>query len=255
MNDKILSCVADVLEVVQLCQTLLYIEISFQLSDDDSSSVGSSVATEDRQLSSATSAVSDSPLSITSLSREQIECEKDLCRILKLYNIPVDNLPRLCVLNSGVQTLRLEQMYSRIKNREIKQWSYISSKDELDSLLNSLNPRGNREKHLREALIESYDVIVKGLENNPFSHVNKQRRGKINARPKSASTRNQSVDKAMYKTMEDFIEASLRDQMLDLEDRLWQSGLGVVNVDDVVAWRKQMENGIYDFLPDDSNVS
>ena len=129
----------------------------------------------------------------------------------------------------------------------------MDTKEDLDLLLNSLNPRGFREKYLRESLVESYDLIVKGLENNPFKMENKQRREEMKQVPKVS--RNQTVDKSLYKTMEDFIEASVRDQILDLEDRIWQGGLGVLKVDDVTTWRKQVENGIYDFLPGHRNVS
>jgi hypothetical protein len=93
---------------------------------------------------------------------------------------------------------------------------------------------------------------VKRLENNPFKLENKQRREEMKQQPKVS--RNQTVDKSLYKKMEDFIEASLREQILDLELRIWQGGLGVVKVDDITSWRKQVENGIYDFTPGDKNV-
>jgi hypothetical protein len=224
------------------------------MSDDESNSDTTSESTEeDLPGPSTTSTVPQNTPSITSLSKEQIEREKDLCRILKLYNIPQESLPVNCVLNTGESSLRREQICARISNREITQWSYLDTKDDLDVLLKSLNPRGFREKYLRESLVESYDMIVKRLENNPFKFENKQRREEIKQPPKVSQ--NQAVDKSLYKTMEDFIEASLRDQILDLEERIWQGGLGVVKVDDITTWRKQIENGIYDFLPVHRNVS
>ena len=149
--------------------------------------------------------------------------------------------------------MRREQICARLKKREIIQWSYLDTKEDLDQLLKSLNPRGYREKYLRESLVASYDTIVKGLEHNPFKLENKQRRQEMKLQPKIS--RNQVVDKRLYKTMEDFIEASIRDQILDLEDRIWQGGLGSVKVDDITIWRKQVENNIYDFMPGHKNVS
>ncbi len=149
-------------------------------------------------------------------------------------------------------SLKREQICIQLSDRDIIRWSYLDSKDDLDLLLKSLNSRGYREKYLRESLVESYDIIVKRLENNPFKLENKQRREEMKQQPKVS--RNQTVDKSLYKKMEDFIEASLREQILDLELRIWQGGLGVVKVDDITSWRKQVENGIYDFTPGDKNV-
>lgn len=191
--------------------------------------------------------------SITSLNKSKIEGQKDLCRILKLYNIPLETVPENCVLNSGKSSLKREEVCFQLNRREIVNWSYVDTREDLDLLLNSLNPRGYREKYLRESLVECYDVIVKGLENNPFKLENKQRREQLNMQP--MISRNQIVDKKLYKTMEDFIEASLRDQILDLEDRVYQGSLGVIKVEDIAVWRKQVENGIYDFIPAYQNVS
>lgn len=225
-----------------------------QISDDDSNSDTTSVSTEeDLPCPPTTTAIPNPTSSVTSLSKEQIEREKDLCRILKLYNIPQESLPENCVLSTGESSMRREQVCTQLHSREVVQWSYVDTKDDLDLLLKSLNPRGYREKYLRESLIESYDMIVKGLENNSLKLENKQRRDETRPQPKVSQ--NQTVDKTLYKTMEDFIEASLRDQILDLEDRIWHAGLGFVKVDDITTWRKQVENGIYDFIPADKNVS
>lgn len=226
----------------------------FQISDDESNSDTTSVSTEEDLPGPSTTTVIPNPTSsIISLSKEQIEREKDLCRILKLYNIPQESLPENCVLNTGELSLRREQICAQLSSKEVVRWSYVDTKDDLDQLLRSLNPRGYRERYLRESLIESYDVIVKGLENNSLKLENRRRREEAKPQPRVAQ--NQTVDKALYKTMEDFIEASLRDQILDLEDRIWHAGLGHVKVDDIGAWRKQIENGIYDFIPGHKNVS
>lgn len=127
------------------------------------------MSTEDDQLGPSTSsAVLHHTSNITSLSKENIEREKELCRILNLYNIPQESLPAKCVLNSEKSNLNRERICAQLKERNVVQWSYFDTKDDLDLLLKSLNPRGFREKYLRESLVESYDVIVKGLQDNPF---------------------------------------------------------------------------------------
>ena len=68
---------------------------------------------------------------------------------------------------------------------------------------------------------------------------------KKDSKPKGRRRNQPTVDKSRYKTMEEFLEANLRDQILDLEDRIWQGGLGSVRNVDREVWRAKVENGIY----------
>lgn len=169
-----------------------------------------------------------------------------------MYNIPQESLPENCVLDKEESGSKREHICAELNAREVVQWSYLNKKEDLDQLLNSLNPRGYREKYLRESLVEWYDMIVKGLPDNPFQVENRKQRDEVK---QNGVSRSQAVDKSLYKTMEDFIEASLRDQILDLEDRVWQAGLGNVKVPNITAWRKEIENSIYDVFPDNKKVS
>lgn len=193
--------------------------------------------------------------SICSLTKEQIQVEKELCRILKLYNIPLESLTDNSPLTRGGFDEKKEQNFEKLRTRNIVQWSYLDKKEDFDKLLSSLNPRGLRERNLRDALSQYYQTIVERLQDNPVCLENRERNEAMQvqriARSKRGGLRNQpqGVDKTLYKTMEDFIEANLRDHILDLEDRIWQGGLGSVKTNDISAWRKQIENGIYDFLP------
>ena len=209
--------------------------------------------------------------SFCSLTKKQIQEEKELSRILKLYSIPLESLPENSPLSSqGELGEKREENCEKLITRNIAQWSYLDKKEDFDKLIETLNPRGIREKSLREALLQHYKTIVNGLNDNPVRVENRERnealQQQISARNKRADLRNQTqgVNKTLYKNMEDFIEANLRDQILDVEDRIWQGGLGSVKNEDITAWRKKVENGIYDFKPaatptetanEDSNAS
>jgi hypothetical protein len=130
------------------------------------------------------------------------------------------------------------------KREGITRWSFIAGVDDFECLVSSLNPRGQRERVLREALQLDFRHLRKGVEKCPFKEENIVPK-KI---PKSKSSKQQAVDKSRYENTEDFVEANLRDQILDLEDRLWQGGLGAIKVEDRVAWRTKIENGIYSHL-------
>lgn len=125
-------------------------------------------------------------------------------------------------------------------------WSFIAEQQDFDGLINALNPRGYRERTLRDALQSDYRYLTKTIEKCPFREDFVPQK-KI---PKSKPRKQQTIDRSRYKTTEEFLEANLRDQILDLEDRLWQGGLGSTKVEDRIAWRVKVENGIYIHLKD-----
>ncbi|KAL5704141.1 hypothetical protein ACHQM5_022613 [Ranunculus cassubicifolius] len=51
-----------------------------------------------------------------------------------------------------------------IESSDFKQWGYYSSKEELDAIMGSLNPKGERERALQIQLKKSYDKICLGLQ-------------------------------------------------------------------------------------------
>ena len=129
---------------------------------------------------------------------------------------------------------------------ETTRWSFIAELQDFDSLINALNPRGHRERVLREALQSDYRYLTKTIEKCPFKEDNSAQKKPAKFKPR----KQQTIDKNRYKTNEEFLEANLRDQILDLEDRLWQGGLGIIKTEDRVAWRVKVENGIYSHMND-----
>lgn len=129
------------------------------------------------------------------------------------------------------------------KKRPVVKWSYFASKEDIDKLLDALNPRGFREKPLKDAIQQEYKQLSIAVEKCPLkAEIQAQKK---DSKPKGRRRNQPTVDKSRYKTMEEFLEANLRDQILDLEDRIWQGGLGSVKNVDREAWRAKVENGIY----------
>ncbi|KAL9952948.1 hypothetical protein ACROYT_G040281 [Oculina patagonica] len=131
------------------------------------------------------------------------------------------------------------------KKRPVVKWSYFAAKEDIDKLLDSLNPRGFRERLLKDAVQQEYKHLTIAVEKCPLkADIQAQKK---DSKPKGRrGGRNQpTVDKSRYKTMEEFLEANLRDQILDLEDRIWQGNLGSIRNADREAWRAKVENGIY----------
>ncbi|XP_048585941.1 bromodomain adjacent to zinc finger domain protein 1A isoform X2 [Nematostella vectensis] len=169
---------------------------------------------------------------------ESRKLNRDINKLMK------DDIPTITL----TETEREEMLKNvkKVSEREVTKWAFISSPEDLESLVSNLNPRGHRERGLREALQSDLKKLATSVNKCPFRDVNIVHK-KENKPVRSRRTRGQQgVDKSRYTSMEDFAEANLRDQILDLEDRIWQGGLGVIGVEDRMVWRKEIEKGIYD---------
>ncbi|KAJ7377480.1 Histidine-containing phosphotransfer protein 3 [Desmophyllum pertusum] len=118
-------------------------------------------------------------------------------------------------------------------------------KEDIDNLLDSLNSRGCREKPLRDAIQQEYKHLTIAVEKCPLKAEILAQKKESKPKGRRGGRNQPAVDKSRYKTMEEFIEANLRDQILDLEDRIWQGGLGSVKNINRDEWRAKVENGIY----------
>lgn len=131
------------------------------------------------------------------------------------------------------------------KTRPVVKWSFFSCKEDVDSLLDSLNPRGFRERLLREAIQQDYKHLTLAVEKCPLKEDIQAQKKDAKGRGRRGGRNQPTVDKSRYKTMEEFLEANLRDQILDLEDRIWQGSLGNIRGVERNEWRTKVENGIY----------
>lgn len=132
------------------------------------------------------------------------------------------------------------------RKRPMAKWSYFASREDIDGLLEALNPRGFRERLLKDAIQQEYKQLALAVDKCPLKADLQAQKKESKPKGKRGGRNQPTVDKSRYKTMEEFIEANLRDQILDLEDRIWQGGLGVIRNIDREAWRAKLENGIYD---------
>lgn len=114
------------------------------------------------------------------------------------------------------------------------QWWFFSSKAQLEQLLEALNPRGNRESGLKEALLQELDRITAALQQSPSSRF--------------CLTEEQTFPECT--AAETVMEARLRDLLLDIEDRVHQGTLGTLKVTDRQLWRSALETGNYQSLSD-----
>ena len=118
-------------------------------------------------------------------------------------------------------------------------WSYISTVEDFNSFIESLNPRGVRESDLREKLISEKDAIIKDFRKfsndiEPFINVDEKkgsRRPSVHEAVKSEASENIS---AVY-------DIALRDQVLELEERIFFGTLGTLKIRDRAAWQAAIQ--------------
>jgi len=122
-------------------------------------------------------------------------------------------------------------------------WYKVGNKEQFFALIDSLNNRGLREQPLLSNLTnEKSQIVEEYLENERQQERLAGKRPVKLVQRKSDST--PGIDKSLFKCMEDFIEGSLRDSILELEDRIWVAGFGGVQSAEREEWRKQIEEGM-----------
>ncbi|XP_061898479.1 bromodomain adjacent to zinc finger domain protein 1A-like [Entelurus aequoreus] len=124
------------------------------------------------------------------------------------------------------------------------QWFFYSSVEELDQLIDALNPRGHRESGLKEALLQEREHLQEVLQTCE--------RSKYTCADDPESSRSVPECTAAAQTI---MEARLRDLLLDLEDRIHQGSLGTVKVMDRHVWRSALEAGNYELLCPDQRTN
>ncbi|XP_054653508.1 bromodomain adjacent to zinc finger domain protein 1A [Dunckerocampus dactyliophorus] len=123
------------------------------------------------------------------------------------------------------------------------QWFFYSSVEELDQLIDALNPRGHRESGLKEALLqerERLQELLQMCERSKYTYADD---------PESSRSVPECTAAA-----EILMEARLRDLLLDVEDRIHQGSLGTLKIMDRHVWRSALEAGKYELLCTDEET-
>ncbi len=117
-------------------------------------------------------------------------------------------------------------------------WSYFNSIEEVDALISSLNPRGFREKELKERLDNERAGLARA-----FKKFNSSIEAKLS-----------SVDEVVkeepgdenHSSIDALLNLNLRDQILEFEEKVYLGALGTLKVKDRKAWQEALQGGGYD---------
>uniref|UniRef100_A0A674BHX1 Bromodomain adjacent to zinc finger domain protein 1A n=1 Tax=Salmo trutta TaxID=8032 RepID=A0A674BHX1_SALTR len=125
-------------------------------------------------------------------------------------------------------------------------WAFYSSPQEVEALIEALNPRGHRESTLKEVLVQEKERIAQLLGTataDRYHQTGTDYCSLPDCRGESAP-----LPEGTAAPAEDFMGNRLRDLLLDIEDRIYQGTLGQVKVMERSVWRKALEEGHYELL-------
>ena len=118
------------------------------------------------------------------------------------------------------------------------QWAFYNEPSQIDKLLEALNTRGLREASLRDSLQQDKAAIMGRMSEVPTDFLTKPPTDEadMDYQPgvkKQVEVKMTSGKKGLLSNSADGdekLELMLREQILDIEDRLWQGALGFVKV-------------------------
>lgn len=125
-------------------------------------------------------------------------------------------------------------------------WSFIYTKEEINALINALNVRGHREKHLREQLETEKDLILAHSNECPVEKLQvapelRHKYQKALLQMKQYQNTNLGLEPTADISL--VMEQNLVWSLLEFEANIFIGHLGVLKVKDRDAWRELLELG------------
>ncbi|XP_046402688.1 bromodomain adjacent to zinc finger domain protein 1A isoform X2 [Ischnura elegans] len=130
-------------------------------------------------------------------------------------------------------------------------WAFYSREAELDALVGALNPRGVREGHLRQALLQQRTRILGSMTKCPAHKLDHTQTPETINEPRKSGRQQSKKESSVFNfscgiPTEDLFELTLRDYILDMEDKITMGGFGMLKVKDRDVWREALSTGNYD---------
>lgn len=124
----------------------------------------------------------------------------------------------------------LDLCVDRRASQQRVMWSYISTSEQFDSLLKSLNMRGFREGALKQSLQEQKLRIVDSIRNCPQEAL-QVTSDLAEAGKKPCKSGSKSTPGSMKNdSAQELLELNLRDMLLEIEERIYVGSLGSIKV-------------------------
>ncbi|XP_076638014.1 ATP-dependent chromatin assembly factor large subunit isoform X2 [Colletes latitarsis] len=135
--------------------------------------------------------------------------------------------------------------------RSEPKWSFCGNQEDIEALINGLSKRGIREGELRNNIIQEMTSLVSVIEECPRHKLNPEIFSGPIKEQTSKTTKKNKYENANLNYSSEFpvnnvLELTLRDYILDFEDKIKVACLGGLKVVSREAWRGAIDNGRYD---------
>lgn len=129
-------------------------------------------------------------------------------------------------------------------------WSFLCTEEEINMLIDSLNPRGYREKNLKEQLESQKDLILFHIKNCPAEKLQlepdvKQEKIEQLGTDKGKTYQNANFNYPKGMNISEILLSEIRGSILELEFKITAGQLGTLRVKDRISWRQSIEIGEY----------
>lgn len=127
-----------------------------------------------------------------------------------------------------------------------KVWTFLNTEEEINALIDSLNPRGIREKNLREQLESQKELILFHIQNCPVEKLQVDpatRDEKIEqiTNDKTRAYLNANFNYPKGTNISEMMLSEIRTNILEMEFKLTAGQLGQLRVKDRLAWREAID--------------
>ena len=113
----------------------------------------------------------------------------------------------------------------------------------MDQIIEALNPRGFRESDLKEKLLHERDSIIKNMKKFDSDLESKLQ---INSNDEDIKIEEKNHTVSQNQDINAIVDLAIRDQILELEERIFFGTLGSLKIRDRLAWQSAIQNGSYD---------
>lgn len=139
----------------------------------------------------------------------------------------------------------------RVPDESRVTWTFLNTEEEINALIDSLNPRGLREKQLKEQLESQRELILYHVKKCPQeklqvdSELIAEKIEQITS-DKSRAYSNANFNYPKGTRIGEMLVNEIRSNILELEFKVTTGQLGVIDVKDRISWRASIEANAYE---------
>ncbi|XP_012057721.1 PREDICTED: bromodomain adjacent to zinc finger domain protein 1A [Atta cephalotes] len=186
-----------------------------------------------------------SPKKLLSMDKNGVKSPRKESSPRKEFKQDLTNIKRNLVLCTGDKDCPVHCKRSLVK------WSFYGDQKDIQALIDSLSTRGVRESELRHNLLQEMDNLLLVIDECPKYRLNPEvfsdfNKGQVNKIVKKNKYENANLNFPPDMSINDVMELTLRDHILDFEDKINAGCLGCLKIIDRIVWRNAINQRGYD---------